>query len=489
VATLEETPAPDPPAASAPGPDAPATPRQSHNVTLAVLAVAGLSYALAQTMIAPALPDVGRELHASPTATAWVLTAFLLSGSVATPVLGRFGDMFGKQRVLVWLLGLFAAGSLIAAVSHSLPLLILGRVVQGAAGAVFPLAFGIVRDEFPPEKTAQGLGLVSAVFGVGGGIGLVLSGLIVDHLAYEWIFWFTFVVALVALVLAWRCVPESPVRSAVTRIDYKGAALLSVGVTAILLAISQGRDRGWTSPEILGTGLFGFEVLLFWIGFELERDAPLVDMRMMSRRGVWTTNLTAIFAGFGLFGFFIMLPQFVETPASVGYGFGSSVATAGLYLMPATLMMLVAGPAAGAMAQRWSAKLPLIIGACSLTLGLAATALVHDTGPHVLIGSGLIGVGVGLTYAAMPALVVRAVDPTETGVATGMNTIMRTIGGSVGTQVAAALIAGHVSAAGVPEEAGYTAAFAVCAAVTVLGIGAALLVPGRAIPRAGGAPA
>jgi MFS family permease len=203
-----------------------ALPRQHYNVTLAVLALAALSYALLQTMVAPALPEIQHQLDASPSTVTWVLTVYLLSASVTTPILGRLGDMFGKERMLVAVLILFALGSVIAALSNSLALLVAGRAVQGAAGAVFPLAFGIIRDEFPRDRVATGIGLISATFGIGGGAGLVLSGLIVDHLSYRWIFWFGLVVVVIATIATHLYVPESPVKSP-ARVDLGGAALLS----------------------------------------------------------------------------------------------------------------------------------------------------------------------------------------------------------------------------------------------------------------------
>src|SRR4029079_19204748 len=219
-------------------------PRQDYNVTLAVLSLGALSYALLQTMLARALPEIQHELGATPTQATWVLTVYLLSASIATPILGRLGDMFGKERMLVVVLGLFAAGSLICALSSSLELLIAGRAVQGAAGAVFPLAFGIIRDEFPRDRVATGIGLISATFGIGGGGGLILSGLIVDNLSYRWIFWFGLIVVLIAVVATRLWVPESPVKSP-ARVDLGGALLLSAGLTALLLAVSEGNRWGW----------------------------------------------------------------------------------------------------------------------------------------------------------------------------------------------------------------------------------------------------
>src|SRR5919202_4356429 len=162
-------------------------PRQRYNITLAVLATAALAYALLQTMVAPALPAIQRDLGASTTSVTWVLTVYLLTASVATPIIGRLGDMYGKERVLVLTLVVFGIGSLISALSHSLGPLVAGRAVQGLGGAVFPLAFGIIRDEFPREKVATAIGLISATFGIGGGGGLVLSGVLVDNLSWEWI--------------------------------------------------------------------------------------------------------------------------------------------------------------------------------------------------------------------------------------------------------------------------------------------------------------
>src|SRR3954471_12157898 len=228
-----------------------AAPRQHYGITLAVLATAALAYAVSQTMVAPALPAIQEDLHTTTTGVTWVLTVYLLTASIATPILGRLGDMFGKEHVLVLVLVMFALGSLVAALSHSIGLLVAGRAIQGFAGAVFPLSFGIIRDEFPRERVAQGIGLISATFGIGGGVGLVLAGVIVDHLSYEWIFWIAFIVTLVAIVCTLLFVPESPVKVP-AKIDWLGAVLLAVGLGALLFGISQGPRWGWDSGRILG---------------------------------------------------------------------------------------------------------------------------------------------------------------------------------------------------------------------------------------------
>jgi EmrB/QacA subfamily drug resistance transporter len=447
------------------------------NITLAVLATAALAYAISQTMVAPALPEIQHDLGVSQTQVTWVLTVYLLTASIATPIVGRLGDIYGKERMLSFTLIAFAAGLLVSALSHSIELLVAGRAIQGLGGAVFPLAFGIIRDEFPREKVATAIGLISATFGIGGGAGLVLSGLIVDHLAYEWIFWLAFVVVVGSLIATKLYVPESPVR-APSRIDWGGAALLSAGLVLVLLAVSEGNSWGWGSARTLGLLGAGTLVLVFWGWFETRVDQPLVDMRMMRRRAIWTTNLTGFLVGFGMFGSFILTPQFVQTPAIAGYGFGATVTEAGLFLLPSTVVMLIAGPVSGWMGNKVGSRLPVLLGTAFAAVAFTWLALFHDEPWQIVFGITLLGVGIGLSFAAMANLIVEAVEPTETGIATGMNTIMRTLGGSLGGQIAASIVTAHVVVGtSFPAESGYTEAFAMSAVGLVLAFGAALAIP------------
>lgn len=451
--------------------------RQHYNVTLAVLAISALAYALAQTMVAPALPDIQRSLHTSTTSVTWVLTVYLLTASIATPIVGRLGDMFGKERMLLATLCFFAAGSVVAALSHSVGMLIAGRAIQGVAGAVFPLAFGIIRDEFPPEKVATAIGLISATFGIGGGFGLVLSGVIVDHLAYEWIFWLALAFVSVAIVATRLFVPESPVKNP-AKVDWAGAALLSSGLLSLLVGLSEANRWGWGSPKEIAMLAAAALILVAWTRFELRAPQPLVDMRMMRRRAVLTTNMTAFLIGFGMFGSFIIIPQLVQLPKSTGFGFGANVTEAGLFLLPSTLVMLFAGPVAGLLGTRLGSKTPLIAGTLFASLSFAFLAIEHEQRWAVYLATALMGLGIGFAFASMANLIVEAVDQGETGVATGMNTIMRTIGGSLGGQISATVLAGHLSG-GYPTSGAFTVAFSISAAVVLTAFVSALAIPGR----------
>jgi EmrB/QacA subfamily drug resistance transporter len=466
--------------------------RQHYNVTLAILTLAGIAFALQQTMVIPALPTLQRDLHTTTTWVTWVLTVFLLVASVATPVLGKLGDQYGKERLLVMSLALFLLGSIVAALAWNIWALIAARAIQGAGGAVFPLSFGIIRDEFPKEKVGVAIGLVSAVFGIGGGFGIVLSGVIVDNVSWRWLFIVGAVAIAIALVLVERFVPESPIKTP-SRVDFVGATLLSGGLIALLLALTEGENWGWTSGRTLGLATAAVVFLLGWGFAELRVDDPMVDMRMLARREVLFTNLTALIAGFAMFGTFVLVPNFVEMPHGVPssvqhlvhYGFHASATKAGLYLLPSSVTLLFAGPVAGLIGRRVGSKWPLAAGLLLVGVASGILAAWHDEPWQILLSMPILGVGVGFAYAAMATLITEAVRPTETGVATGMNTVMRTVGGVIGGQVGAALLVAHTipGTNHVPAVTGFEIAFGIGAIASVVGAGVAIFITPRRLRR------
>src|SRR5690242_9047930 len=448
---------------------------------LLVLSLAGLSYAILSSAVIPALPTLEHDLHTSETGVTWLLTGFLLSASVATSIIGRLGDMYGKERLLVWTLVILAVGTLLAAVSNSLGLLIVARVIQGAGGGIFPLAFSIARDEFPRDRVAGSIGLISSILGVGGGAGLVIGALILEHLNWHWLFWLPLVVTVLAAVFTWRFIPESPIR-APGRVNWLAATLMSIGICCILIAIAQTTVWGWGGWQTWALFAFGALVCVAWVAVEVRSDSPLVDMTMMRIRGVWTANLTAFLLGAGMYASFIVFPQFAQLPKSTGFGFGASAVGSALYLLPSTAGMFVVGSAAGRIAARFGSKSALVVGSGVTAAAFAVLAVQHAHVYDMLLSSTLLGIGIGLAFSALGNIVVQAVDDHQTGVASGMNTVMRTIGGALGGQLTATFLADHVRN-GYPTVTGFTDSFVLSTCFLVVCAAAALLVPAHLRPR------
>jgi MFS family permease len=457
-------------------------------VLVAVLALGGLAFSLLQSMVAPALPPIGRDLHASPASTGWIVTSYLVAAAIATPIAGRIGDEWGRRRVLIAVLVVLAAGCVIAALAGSLAVLVTGRAVQGVAGAVFPLAFGILRDTLAVSRVSTAVGLLSAMLGIGGGAGIVLAGPIVTSLNWHWIFWLPLIVTLVALAATIALVPESA-RHDAGGVSLPAALLLAGWLVSLLLPVSNAAVWGWTSP--LTVALFAAAIVLAaaWVLVEMRSPRPLVDLRLLLRRPVWAADLSALAFGFGMFGSFLLVPALLEAPAGTGYGFGQSVTAAGLFLLPGSLMMLLFGPVSGVMTRRLGPRAPILAGGIVCCAAFALPAVAHARTWQILacaIGS---GVGLGLAYAALPNAIIAHVRPEQTGAATGVNTLARSIGSSIGAAVVAAILAARVVAGGYPWNNGFTLGFGACAVMFGVGGAAALLIPGGRAGRLVPAPA
>ena len=456
-------------------PPAQAEQRQHYGITFAVLAFGTLSYTLLQSLVLPALPTLQASLHTSESSVAWVLTAYLLSASIATPILGRLGDMYGKEKMLLVVFGGIVVGAILGGLATSMSTMIVARVIQGTGGAIFPLSFGIIRDEFPEDRVSGGIGLLSTIIGVGGGGGIILGGPIIQHLSYHWLFWIPAVLSLFALVAAWRFIPESPVR-APGRINYLAAALLSGWLTALLVAVSMGSIWGWTSARVLG--LLGAAAVLgvLWARTETRTDHPLIDMRMMRIPTVWWTNVAALLFGVGMYSSIVLIPPYLQTAASHGYGFGASPTMSGLFMAPNAGAMLVTGFLIGTLTERFGSKRLLVVGGAMGAVSFAMLMLSSVAEWEFLVANLVSGLGVGLAFASMSNLVVDAVPDTQTGAATGMNANIRTIGGAVGSAIVASILASQ-TVGGVPTLHSYTLSFGVLALAFLLATAAAAVVP------------
>ncbi|MCL3817247.1 MFS transporter [Aeromicrobium wangtongii] len=471
--------------------DADTSHRAHPRITIVVLAVGVGAFGLLQSLIVPVLSQVRDRFDTDQATVTWVLTAYLLSAAVATPLLGRIGDAVGKQRMLVVTLSLLAIGSAMAALAPSVEWMIVARVVQGLGGGVLPLAFGVIRDEVSQERSGTAVGLLASLVSAAFGIGIVLAGPIVEVLGYTWLFWLPAIATALAALATVLFIPESPVRTP-GRISVLPAVLLSGWLVALLLAISEGNDRGWTSPTILGLFAAAVVLAVTWIWSERRAAVPVIDLDLMRVRGVWTANAVAFVAGFGTFASLAFLPQLLQTPVESGYGFGDTISQSGWVLLPSSVTAFVMGFVAPRLVRRLTARVVICAGAISNVLAFGGIALFHDHTWQLCLLMALQGLGIGCVVSSVAGVVLSSVPRHQTGVASGMNANIRLIGGSIGSAVVGGIITARTGAGGYPLEVGYRDGFLVLSVAAVLAAGAALLIPrmpGWASSRAADEPA
>ncbi|MPY60681.1 MFS transporter [Streptomyces spongiae] len=449
------------------------------NAVVAVLAFAGIVVSLMQTLVIPIVPELPRLLDASASNTAWAVTATLLAAAVATPVVGRLGDMFGKRRMLQVSIALLVSGSVVCALADSLTPMIIGRTLQGLAAAVVPLGISIMRDVLPAERLAGSTALMSASLGVGGALGLPSAAFIADNFDWHILFWTSAVLGAVAFVLVLLLVPESEVRTG-GRFDLVGSLGLSAGLVSLLLAVSKGADWGWTSGATLGLGTAAVVILAAWGRYELRTGQPLVDLRTTARRQVLFTNLASVALGFSMFAMSLVLPQLLQLPEQTGYGLGRSMLTVGLVLAPQGLVMMAMSAVSAGVTKARGPKVTLMIGALIVAAGYALNIVLMSEVWHLILVSCVIGAGVGFTYGALPALIMGAVDPAQTGAANSLNTLMRSLGTSFASAIAGVVLAQMTTDFGghaLPSENGFKVVMAIGAGAALLAFGLATFLP------------
>jgi EmrB/QacA subfamily drug resistance transporter len=463
----------------------PQTSAHKPNTTMLVvyLALAGLSFAVLQSLVAPALSTIATDLNASTADVSWIITAYLLSASVLTPIFARLGDMMGKRRILIVVVSLLLVGTVIAALASNLPIMIVGRIFQGAAGAVLPLSIGIVRDELPRERVSVTIGIMSGIFGIGAGVGIVAAGPIVESLDYHFLFWIPMVLIVIALAGIIFGMKESPIRKP-GRLDYLGTVVLTVGLVSLLLAISEGETWGWNDVKTIGLLALGAIALIAFVVVELRVKEPLIDVRLFKIRGVWTAHVIALVFGFAMYGTFVLVPTLLQLPAFTGYGFGKTASEAGLYLLPTVIMLVVVSPISGLVVRKFGPKPALLTGAILLTSAYVLPGISHSSIGLVLASGILTGAGIGFGLAAASNAIIESVPALQTGEAISANTIARSIGSSIGTAVIAAVISSKsqdftlpTGTLSLPAASVFDTVFWVCAAVSLLAVIVALVAP------------
>lgn len=453
----------------------PHTRRGRKIVTLGVLATSVLSFALIQSLVIPALTLIERFYGTSETTATWVVTAYLLAASVATPLLGRLGDCIGKKRVLVATLILLATGSLIGAFAPTIQWLIAGRTIQGMGGGVIPLAFGISRDNFG-RRLPSALALLTSMTSTGFGLGVVVAGPITDLLGYRWLYLIPMFASLLAALASALAVPQDCSRRRL-RLPVRPAILLSIWLLCILLAITEGNVYGWLSAPIATLSTAAVIGCALWARSESRASTPLIDLALARRRGIWTANTITACVGFGTFAFFAFLPRFMQTPAAAGYGFAASLSSAGHVLVPYAVTSAAASLATARLLRYFGPRAVIACGSIIMSAAFCSLALLHSDQWQAYFGSGAVGLGCGLVLASLAGVVLRAAPTTQVGVASGMNANIKTIGGALGSAVFGAIVSTHAGSLGITTERGYQVGFLALAVGMLPAVVASFAVP------------
>lgn len=412
--------------------------------------------AVISSLGAPLLPSIADSLSVSLSSAQWSLTAALLAGAVAAPVLGRLGDGRYRREAMLGALIVIFLGGFVAAAAQTLPLLVLGRAMQGVGLGTVPLAMASARATLPPDRVPGVIGLLSVSGATGVGAGFPLSGLIASQLGLDAAFLFGSVISGLALIAAFLVIPSSRGAGAV-KLDMPGAAIGSVIVIALLLGISQGGQWGWGSPATIAAFGVAAATLLAWVVHQRHVTTPLVDLRQLRHASVVGADIAALLLGIGLYIFLTVVTDFVQVPEREGFGFGESTLVAGLCLVPFSVFSLLASRVPSAFPG--GIRVVLILGALAISGSGTFFALVHEELWQAFVTMGILGVGFGFTFAALPGLIVGSVPDREVGSAMGFYQVIRAIGFSIGSALVAAVLAAYESGgADHPDQDGFLVA-------------------------------
>jgi predicted MFS family arabinose efflux permease len=418
-----------------------------------VLVFLGLVVAVVGSLGAPLITAVAAHYRVSLAAAQWTLTIALLSGAIATPLLGRLGSGPHRRTVLLATLAVVVLGSALTTLPLPFALLLVGRAGQGVGIGLTALLMATARDHLPELRATSTIAMLSVASTAGIGIGYPLAGWLTDLAGIRAAYALGLIVTVAALVVAFT-LPTAPDRPA-NRVDLPGAMLLTVALLALLLVISQ-TELWRRHPGIAVLVLMIALVLLAsWAVLETRVDAPLVDVRLLRHPAVAAANLVMLTGGVGMYLLLSLITRYVQTPASAGYGFGLSTFQAGLVLVPFSVLGFAAGRLWPRLALSAQAKLAASTGL--VLVGFLLFALSRDRLAEPVIALGILGFGVGAFSAAMPAVILAATPPAETASAMSVNQVVRSVGFSIGSALGGLILASYTSAS-FPREAGYGAA-------------------------------
>ena len=430
--------------------------RQKLEILLAILLSLFL-FALDQTVVGTALPIISTDLNGASLYT-WAFTIYLLTSTISGPIYGKLSDLYGRRPIFIWAVGLFLAASVFAGLSQEMWQFMLARGLQGlGGGAVFPIAFAIIADLYPPEERAKYGALFGAVFGLSSVLGPLLGGFVTDTFGWPWIFFLNVPLGLISLFVCWRLLPPIKHPESGRNIDYVGAGLFTAALVPILLGLSNKRTLEWTDPWVAGLIVLGLVIAAVFVWWESRAADPIIQLQLFRNRTVSISVLSMFLAAFGFFGAIVFLPQFFQVVRGMG------ATESGLNLLPLVFALIVGATISGQIAARTGRYKEIIVGAMLLLAGglFLMTNLRADTElPILWVWMAIAGIGVGPSFALFAALVQNSVEPRQIGSATASLTFFQQIGGTIGLTIAGTFLADALTkelpnrllANGIPQE-------------------------------------
>lgn len=476
---------------------APLAEREVRTIVIGVLLSVFLA-ALDQTIVATALPTIAAELRGVDHIS-WIVSGYLLAATVSTPIYGKLGDLYGRRALLTVAITIFVGASVLSALATSMGQLIGARALQGlGAGGLMTLAQATMGEVVAPRERGKFAAYFAIVFSSSSVGGPIVGGLFVDYLSWRWVFWINLPLGLAALALCRYALRRLPVHRQSARIDYLGAALLTLGVGALMLVLAWGGNLfAWTSPAIFALGAGSLAALALFAWWERKAPEPLLPLHLFRIPAFRAGGILIFFAAMAMMGSIAFLPLYLQLAAGV------SASSAGLLLIPLTLGVVVGSTTSGRVMMRTGRyKFLPVIGMTLATAAYGAFAFTTDRYTEALhVGvMAAIGAGIGLVFPVVTISVQNAVPARNLGIATSANGLARALGGAIGVAILGAVLTaglasimqamggvrfeGAKTLAALPAaqraemlaklEGAYSTMFFVCAAMTLLALVAAL---------------
>lgn len=449
------------------------------------------------SMVLAALPSWFR-IYGDPIGPGWIVSAYLLVASASAALCGRLGDLFGRKNVLMFVITAACLGSIVSAVAPSLAWIIIGRAIQGLAGAIIPLCIGLAREHLPRERIGFAIGFIGAMTAGATAAGFLLGGILTDHFGPQSIFTASAITAALVLAVVSLGLPRSTPLTLSGPIDWLGGVLFAPAVAALLVVASYGGRWGWTTPAVLALGIGGAATLAIWVWHERRVPDPLIDVRLLANRNTALANLTIACAAAGVIQSTQVASLILQQPVWTLVGLGTTATVAGLMKFPGMVAGIFASIWAGWVSDRRGGRLAMLVGCGTMALAGVLGAFAHDSVALILVFVVISQSGMAASYAGIPKVIVDGSPNSRTSEATGVMTVTRTMSQAIGSQMVAVLLATSVvvgpAGKSFPDDRAFTLVFWYMAALAVLGIVFSSLVtqserPAKAAVPAARAPA